>query len=673
MVRLAYVLACTLLLICSAATNFAADELQLAAPRLMQTSVTRDVRLAEDGQSIVLERGVLYEDDGPAAGYCYGPNEEKLGPDIQIRKQLVIPDPRADRALVMVAQGGELALSVNGQPQSLDALGKTGQNWQLYTFSGSALKAGKNEFVVSGTGKIWIARDEDFAAGSRERTKHPNRSAKSTDGGKTWSDDKLGTGDNLDGEYYLRVFLDQYRPAGSLELPIIDAGNLGGATIAPAITAVDSLEIEVAADTPPETRVVLAVRTGASVVPDDKHWSPWQLSPGPTAKVEQPAGRFLQVRVELTTKTPLSSPQVREISIRAKPTLGSTWHSRVRVTEADNPALVRTSIPFEYEPLDHPRLAQLRKRYEIDKVVDGAKDELAALSKLAVWSSQRWEKIGHLAKAYPAWDALEILKLHADGTPVGGFCQHYNLVFLQACESLGFVGRAVSLSKGDHDLDFRSGHEVVEIWSNQFGKWIYIDGNAALYYADAETRVPLSLRELRERQLQLLKGQPYKPAELVALAPTKYAGLNLSSWPPFAELRLIPRSNFLAEKAPLPLHQGMKGWFWTGHYVWSDDAYPAAFIYGNRVTDPKNWDWTLNQAHIHLEATPTPGELRVRLDTETPGFETYLVDLDGAGVKKSPDNLVWKLHSGKNRLKARTRNISGREGAASLVVLEYGG
>ena len=220
----------------------------------------------------------------------------------------------------------------------------------------------------------------------------------------------------------------------------------------------------------------------------------------------------------------------------------------------------------------------MRKHFKLDDVVAGAKDELDLIGMLAIWSSQRWEK-GHLGQIYPAWDALEILKSHTDGQPVGGFCQQYNLVFLQACECFGLVGRAISIGPDNRGLlKIRGGHEVVEIWSNQFGKWIYVDGNAAWYFVDASSRVPLSLRELRERQLQTATGAEAKPLEIVKLAETKYEWKGITSWPPFGELRLVPRSSFLAEKSPLPLNQGMRGWFWTGHYVWNDELSPAALI-----------------------------------------------------------------------------------------------
>jgi len=144
----------------------------------------------------------------------------------------------------------------------------------------------------------------------------------------------------------------------------------------------------------------------------------------------------------------------------------------------------------------------------------------------------------------------------------------------------------------------------------------------------------------------------------------------LENWPAFLELRLIPRSNFLEKKAPLPLNQGMRGWFWTGHYVWTDADYPASLLYGHRISHRGSWEWHLNQAHIVLEATATPGELRVHLDTETPGFDTFLADIDGAGPRPVSTGFLWKLQPGKNHLEVWTRNIAGRTGPASRVVIE---
>jgi hypothetical protein len=76
----------------------------------------------------------------------------------------------------------------------------------------------------------------------------------------------------------------------------------------------------------------------------------------------------------------------------------------------------------------------------------------------------------------------------------------------------------------------------------------------------------------------------------------------------------------------------------------------------------------LIQAHYVLEATGTPGELRVHLDTETPGFQTFLADINGKGKSPIPPAFTWTLHEGSNRLRVLPRNKAQTDGIASRVV-----
>lgn len=674
-----------------AAASFArAGELHFDAARLAATSVMRHVRIAADGKTLELERGVLVEDDGPAAGFSYKPNEESLVPGVAIKKELVMRDPHHAAATLLIGSTAELQATVNGRLQDRKSRKKVGSYWTAYELTPGCLQEGTNEIVLQGTGKIWIARDDEFAAGSRDRRRHPNRSAKSTDNRVTWDYDHLGPNGDIDGEYYVRVFVDRYQPRGLITLPVIDLGNLperdGQAPRAAASASLSLIApayISVLGESL-DNMVQLQVRSGSTFVPAKDHWTEWQTlaesddtltraTGALVGSVREPKGRFLQVKFRLGSAHPLQTPRIQSVVIRSSPTDSpqSEWRRRLKIVEQHNETIVRSPVPFEYEPFDHPRLQQFRKSQALDDVAAGAKSEFDLICRLAKWSAGRW-KSGHLKEIYPAWDAMEILQSHLDGTPIGGFCQQYNVVFLQACESFGLVGRAVSIGPGEHGDMIRSGHETVEIWSNEFRKWIYVDGNAAWYFTDEKSDVPLSLRELRERQLAAFGGAAASSVRLVRLAETAYEWKDLTTWPAFVELRLIPRSNFLEHRAPLPLNQGMRGWFWAGHYAWTDEKSPAAMLYGNRIADPRAWEWTLNQTHFELEATNTAGELRAHLDTETPGFETFLATIDGNAPQEVASGFVWKLHAGRNSLVVSSRNRAGRAGIPSRVVVEFG-
>lgn len=646
-----------------------AGALRLDAPSIFDRAVTRGISLSADRSALQLESGELFEDDGPAAGYSYKPNVERLSPTVWIRKQLVIDDPRASSAVLMVGPGGNLKVSINGRPQTLEEPRKTGfSQWQAYTINPAALRPGVNDIVLSGAGRVWIARGDDSPV------ELPRRSARSADGGLSWSADRLGPEGNISGEYYVRIFLEHFRSRGSILLPVMDVANLAGDPLAAPLAAAGPLQVSFQAETGAQQEVSVRVRSGTTYVPRKETWSEWTV-PDRSGRLKTLRGRYVQVEVTLATRDPLATPRLREIALETAPATAADWTKAVQVVDAHNEEIVRTPIPFRYEPFTHPRLTELRTRYHLDEVVRDAKTELDLITKLAAWSARQWKwQQWHLDQSYPAWDALEILSKHADGKPVGGFCLQYDLVFLQACESFGFAGRAISISNGALGLPKAGGHEPTEIWSNEYRKWIYVDGTGAWYALDEATNVPLSLWEVRRRQIRVLRGEAAEPIRIVKIEKTVHNWDGLTKDLGFAELRLIPRSNFLEQKSPLPLNQGfLRAWFWTGHYVWSDAEVPAELLHANRVTQHGNFEWTLNQAHYALEAGSAPGEVVVHLDTETPGFQTFLAEIDGAAQRPVSAVFPWKLHPGLNRLKVWPRNNAGRDGIASWIALRMPG
>jgi len=647
-----------------------AETLKLDAAGLLGRSVSENVALDTKGRAIELITGELIEDDGPAAGYTYGPNVEKLTEGVAIKKDLIVERPAAKGATLLVARGGELKLTLNGQEVKLGEPRKLGHYWQAYTIDPKLLVSGSNEFVLSGKGQVWVALDADYAAGSLTRTRHPNRSAKSSDGGKTWSDTKLGVDDDLDGEYYVRLFLDHYVPRGRVTTPVLDLGNLAERPIASQIEAPQTAHVALDAATKSGASVAVRYRSGTTYVPGKKTWTDWQTSSRLAFDIA-PKGRYVQIEMELASGDPLITARVRGLTLTTPDAenRAQSWTDGLRLVDQKNPPLIRSSIPFQYEPFERKELAKLRTDYKLDEIVRGAKTELELVSRLAAWSSGLWSK-GHLGEIYPQWDAHDILAPYEDGNPVGGFCLHHNLVFLQACESFGIPGRVLSIGSGNHVDKIRGGHEIAEVWSNEYEKWIYVDGDAAWYFLDVETKTPLSAWELRERQLDAWQGKQPKPTRCVKVGETRYEWKGYDGWPPLIEMRLVPRSNFLAQKAPLPLNQGMRGWFWTGHYVWTDEVKPAREIYSRRIVRRENFEWTLNGAHLVLEPTATAGEVRVHIDSDTPGLDHYLATIDHGSPKPVESLFTWKLHPGRNLLRIVPKNKGGREGIASWIEVE---
>jgi hypothetical protein len=95
----------------------AADEVRFTAADLSRRAVFHGLRLADDGKSLELDSGELIEDDGPAAGFSYQPNEERLSTTTWIKKELIVADPACRKATLLVGPGGgALHFLINGKP-----------------------------------------------------------------------------------------------------------------------------------------------------------------------------------------------------------------------------------------------------------------------------------------------------------------------------------------------------------------------------------------------------------------------------------------------------------------------------------------------------------------------------------------------------------------------------
>lgn len=643
------------------------------AAQLFEGCITDGLILTKDKSALQLANGTLVEDDGPAAGYSYSPNLETLDGKKQLRKILVVNRLPARRALLLVTRGGDLTFRLNGKPLAIWQMGQRGPHWQAYEFDPDLLRKGNNEIVVMGQGKIWIARDDEFAQGSLTRKQHPDRSAKSTDNGQTWNSNRLGDGNNVDGEYGIRLWLDQTQSRGTFITPVLDAGNLSGKPVGRPLIHWGKVQLKLDLAAHSEAACQIQARSGPSAVLD-RDWSAWNdvlLLKDGTATLAGLKGRYFQLSCILQGSNPLQSPELRGLRLESTPEVAADWTSRLKVIAEDNPPVKRSAIDFPYENSQHPLLQKLRRDYELDRLTADAKSEFEIITRLARWSSARWSKLGHLNEAYPPWNALEILKTHADGTPVGGFCHQYNIVFLQACQSLGIPARVVSIGPGVMTDRIRSGHETVEAWSNDYQKWVYVDGNTAWYFTHPDTKIPLSLWELRQAQLDAFENKTTSPPKLVRIAVTRFSWEGIEGFPAFAELRLVPRSDFLSREAPLPLNQGMRGWFWTGYQVWSDDRLPAREIYPHQVLKRGNFEWPLNCLHFTLEPLEKPGLLRVHVDVEMPNLKSVSAQIDAQPARASKRQFDWQLHPGKNQLQLTPINQSDRSGRSNRIEIEY--
>jgi len=669
-----------------------------SAASLYATGLTRKVRVTAGG--LGLETGMLIEDDSPASGSTHLPNAyDEVSGATWIRKELLIDAPKAFSAQLLFNasqpegdRSAELIIDVNGRAMRfLD--GPKQEDFYLLALPVEYLKAGTNIITFrAAAGPGWrfpISLDEEYAKGSREHSSAPGRSAKSKDGGASWTK-QLGVKESVRGEYGVRIFVNQYAAAGTVISPVLDAESLAEPALLPRPIVVDSISAKPEAYLPPGASLRLEMRSGSTRFPRDETWSQWTVISPEKKAVTSLNGRFVQFQVELKTADPLVSPRLFALDVQ------SEWHaapaSGVYITRSDTQQIVESPIPFEYEAADLPALRRFRERHKLDAVVAGAQTEFERIVRLRNWVARQRNERELFRTEYPAWDADDILRQTSQGQCLIGHCMQYTIVFLQACRAFGIQGRHFSID------GFRQmAHEIAEVWSNDYRKWVYMDASLDCHYFDRATGTPLNLLELHRvfvetfyRDGESLLSVPLAEMKTRVKAVGKDVPIDCSEGgfsygTPKAShewwwehgylaagfLRLTPRDTFLTAAAPVPFNQGNSGANWNGFVVWEDSRTPRLPVYSRYTDKASDLYWSLNQAQIGLTSGVEKGTLQVEMKNSMPFFEKYLVRRGGGDWQDVLSSFTWKLAVGINRLEVKPVDRMNREGITSLVELNY--
>ncbi len=352
---------------------------------------------------------------------------------------------------------------------------------------------------------------------------------------------------------------------------------------------------------------------------------------------------------------------------------GTHFHladAKIEVASADNPRIARGQYPFFYEAAEHPDLRELRERYALDSVIDGADDDFDEAIRLQLWV------IDHLNFGSPAHHDYRALKLLEDCEMGRSFyCTHFSYVFMQCCMAVGINCRKVSTI----------GHASDEFWSNRYGKWCTLECTRGHFFE--KNGVPLSALEVHneyalnggvdmdysvgtDRAIRKVNLDLTPDGKMIADAQERYL------W--FAALM---RNNILS----VPFDIGELRWL-----MWIDDANRNETEMEvhrgrgpTRYREPQGvgWEpirieasceddlyWTLNTARLHLR--PCGDSLSVIAETQTPNFARFESRIDGGEWKPSPAAFMWTPHKGENSLEVRPVCAFAREGKAASVVLK---
>ncbi len=642
--------------------------------------------------------GDVIESDAPGSGHSDDPDIEPFFPldsDTVIRKTLSLDDATAVSATIaFIAReaadhAATLLFTVNGhevrRPPSRLAAPEARQyqelgwsRWYYVPCPSGVLQAGDNTITVAAVDglpgwELMIADYRDFHKGAEDPLVLPRSSHLSTDGGQTWSPER--------GDYVIRLALQRYRPAGSLVSPVLDVAQ-PEETPVQSVCRVHRIGMLWDARVPRHTHLRLMARTSAS--PAGESWSAWQpCEPGVPLDAVQ--GRYLQWRADLGTSDRTVSPAL--LSVRIDTEMTAHQVPAVRVVAAQNPLIQRSSYSMPAEEPGCPLLNELRERCELDAVIAGAQTEFDAIQRLHRWAYHiPLRKCTHFPWNPLAW--LELTR-EADGSfrqnrydrrRRDTMCLYPNVVLVAALQSCGLPARHVNFhSEG------MSGHEVAEVWCNDYGKWIHLDATRDYYWYDPRTGVPLDTGEIHQVLVSRLQqverwDRPYLYRQdldaLVADLPIAFwegdykhsvAEGALYLFRSMCHFRIVPRFDVFSRPRPLPVSQGTEVWSWNGYLNWADDMVPPLPHFSCHTNRRADFYPTLNQTRYTVTATTDPHMLHVQLETVTPDFATYEARLDGAGWHDVEKGFDWELHRGLNVLETRTRNGFGWTGCISAL------
>lgn len=565
------------------------------------------------------------------------------------RKVFALDTLGASRADVYVF-GAPGQASFNGTAVTFQRMPFGG--WTYAEIDGSLLRQGSNELDLR---NVSISHDRE--------TRPAKFSFISADGGRSWR--------RSDGEFVVRLRLFRHPPQGVITSEPVDLAEPDGRDIVRPLVQVVRVALKADADLPPGTGIVLEGRTGPSPVPDAS-WSNWT-----PADALRPA-RFLQWRATLRTTDRTKSPALKAVGIKAHMTMVADPAAQgIAVKSADNPKVIRSSWPFTFQ-VPSKKLATLRQRWQLDRIIEPGQTEMDQFILLRNWVRRQWPH-NDAGSGVRTWDAIEILS-----APEGqhGMCVHYGVAYTQCALSLGFNSRQIILS----------GHYVSDIWSNAYRKWVLMDVECvqkegwdrygtALYW-DSRNDVPMSSldlhRALMENRVQDIVQMFYMTDEAGQhklyerrYGPEEYGNFRRFAYP--------PRNNYLDQLEPWEEFHGQDHYHADSHLWWQDTALAISPEFSWHTNREGDINWTVNVVHAILTATREPDTLHVTLDTVTPHLKEFQYRINGSAMQsvKGEGNdphsrrayLSWKLQPGENRLLVRPMNTFGRPGVQSTIVV----
>jgi len=692
----------------------------LSAKKLYDTGFMYMLKQSDD-LSVTLFDSDVIENDSKGAGVSEkGINTDIIWGENHGKKILSIDDPRAEKAFFFVYSQRQgkypLTFTINGNESRIENWKQKGyERFRWSEFPVDWLKKGKNIIEFSSPEAtspdegwvIWLARADEFEAGGGDPTQVGETSLKSVNGGKSWKKHIFGnekqTSIKIDGfniaknkaaekpfgdraEYSVRISMKRYVKSGWLESPVIDLWQENPDDFICRMRTIQKLSLTIDSDQVEGSALKYLLRTGTSPSPFSSEWTDYSLIETGDSSTASFSGadinsRYIQIRFEFSAINPLKSPKLHGIRISAEfeETFPVPLHKNLYVTDINNTRVKYSSVGWEWEKSDRPEFEELKKRENLDQLIAGSRSSFEAQMKLLDHVTKRFRWTSPLPE-YPEWNALANLN-RIDKAGGGGMCIQFNNILAGMCMAYGWQARLLNID----------GHEVCEVWNDDYGKWIYIDAsNVNHCQCDIETGEPMSFLEIHNAYMDyfypdrvmdwlndyrfsagIIFGRDDKPP-IVRSSLTyhdndsvRYTGFVQSRF-----VRMIPRTNWFEKPYPRPLSHGNGShWPWNDYINWYDERTPPRLQYRWHTDRPRDMWPELNTVHIHAAQGYGNDSIFLHFESYTPNFCHYEVNCDDSGWKDADERYAWLLGPGKNNIEVRAVNKQGVTGKTSSVAI----
>jgi hypothetical protein len=329
------------------------------------------------------------------------------------------------------------------------------------------------------------------------------------------------------------------------------------------------------------------------------------------------------------------------------------YHPTVRVEDTK---IGRSNYGSKSEHWTEPRLRQLWQQESFRDLRADSQWEL--FLKLCDWTHRQWKN--GIPKPYPPCNAIDILRMIRSGK-TGGFCAQYAYVLGDVLKSYGFFNvRYVEATQANG-----SGHFGLEVWSDEYKKWVLLGPWRDLYYELVDSHVPANAYEVRE----YLHGGPEVRAVRIDGGPVTQDNREMCKY--YEDFAVGLRSDLM--RNPQPLTEQDR---WEMFLFLKDDRNSALFKksipYLNVTSRFEDLYFDRNKTRVEYKVDHAHVYLGFYNDGTMPNFKCFVMRTDPtAPWQEVPEDITVDRDNGVKTLWVAGRNKFNQNGVVNRVDISW--